>query len=191
MLGEIMRLTASGKENCPKEGCFRQTFRPFKHFYFCPDRCIGYAAIALLSANVALSSNWKRSSTLVVSPKRKSEVLIVHVCSCAPFLRFHSYEEPVSQSMLHCGMISGPVVAPGQSDEKAISTCAFAVTTKESRDNKQTIILHFISFVDIIATKRRQFQILLKAMKPPTAMTLFRVSQRFICQNRRNGHLVG
>ena len=98
MLGEIMRLTAPGKKNCPKEGCFRQTFRPFKHFYFCPDRCIGYATIELLSANVALSSNWKRSSTLVVSPKRKSEVLIVHVCSCAPFLRFHSYEEPVSQS---------------------------------------------------------------------------------------------
>lgn len=95
---------------------------------------------------MALSSNWKRSSTLVVSPKRKSEVLIVHVCSCAPFLRFHSYEEPVSQSMLHCGMMSGPVVAPGQSGEKAISTCAFAVITKESRDNKQTIILHFISF---------------------------------------------
>ena len=88
-------------------------------------------------------------------------------------------------------MMSGPVVAPGQSGEKAISICAFAVTKKESRDNKQTIILHFISFVDIIATKRRQFQILLKAMKPPTAMTLFRVSQRFICQNRRNGHLVG
>lgn len=48
MLGEIMRLTASGKENCPKEGCFRQTFRPLKHFYLCPDRCIGYATIEFL-----------------------------------------------------------------------------------------------------------------------------------------------
>lgn len=48
MLGEIMRLTAPGKENCPKKSCFRQAFRPLKHFYLCPDRCIGYATIEFL-----------------------------------------------------------------------------------------------------------------------------------------------
>ena len=32
MLGEIMRLTALGKENCPKEGCSRQAFRPPQTF---------------------------------------------------------------------------------------------------------------------------------------------------------------